>query len=76
MIDADAELKTLEQEFPKSSRAWVTDTDAALDQQILYIADAGARHLAQKYMEERYVTSLWPDGRFPRPIPGICRLAG
>ena len=71
MIDADAELKTLEQEFPKSSRAWATDTDAALDQRILYIADAAARHLAQKYREEqRDTTSVWPDRGFPRPTPG------
>lgn len=70
MIDADAELKTLEQEFPKSSRAWATDTDAALDQRILYVANAVARPLAQQYSEERNTTSLWPDRRFPRPTPG------
>jgi hypothetical protein len=70
MIDADAELKTLEQEFPKSSRAWATDTDAALDRRILYIADAAARHLAQQYSEERDTTSLWPGRHFPRPTPG------
>lgn len=71
MIDADAELKTLEQEFPKSSRAWATDTDAVLDRRILYIADAAAHHLAQRYREEhRDITSVWPARSFPRPTPG------
>lgn len=52
MMDADTELRLLEEEFPKSSKVWATDTDAALDQRILSIADRTAPYLAQQHIRK------------------------
>ncbi len=68
MIDSDTELRLLEQEFPKSSGVWATDTDAALDKRILSIADRTAPYLAQQHMrKERERPYMEKSRGFPQP---------
>ena len=67
MMDADTELRLLEDEFPKSSKVWATDTDAALDQRILSIADRAAPYLAQQHMrkEQNRISEIRGEGLLP-----------
>ena len=51
-MDTDTELRLLEEQFPKSSQLWNTDTDPALDRRILAIADGVAPYFAQQHMRK------------------------
>lgn len=45
MLDPDKELELLEEEFPRSRRAWTHETSAELDARILDLAARKARYL-------------------------------
>ena len=71
-MDPDKELALLEQEFPKSSRAWIRDTPIALDDRIMSLAASHARYLQARYELKQQLAKLGPDyeqdGMLPRSL--------
>ncbi|MEH6585203.1 MAG: hypothetical protein V7720_01530 [Halioglobus sp.] len=67
MMDPDKELSLLEEEFPRSHRAWIRDTPADLDERILSLAARHAPYLEASYLlkdEQAKLKSIMAeDGR-------------
>ena len=61
MMDPDKELALLEQEFPKSRRAWIRDTPIALDDRILSLAVRHAPYLEARYELKQEMAKLDPN---------------
>ena len=74
-MDPDKELSMLESEFPSSTRAWMRDTPADLDERILSLAARHASYLEASYLlkqeRARLKYIMGEDGRLP---PGMGPL--
>jgi hypothetical protein len=77
MMDPDKELSLLENEFPRSQRAWIRDTTSDLDERILSLAARHAPYLEASYLlkeeQEKLRSIMGDDGRLP---PGMRPLKG
>ena len=79
MMDPDKELEMLEQEYPRSRKAWLRDTPTELDGRILSLAVNHAPYLQAVYQLKQEQTLLRPrvgkgklappGGRPPKGIP-------
>lgn len=70
MMDPDKELEILNQEFPRSRRAWIRDTPAELDDRILSLAVSHAPYLQAVYKLKEEQAHLRPGigkGKFVPP---------
>ena len=80
MMDPDKELELLEQEYPRSRQAWIRDTPAEPDDQILSLAVSHAPYLQAVYQLKEEQALLRPGigkGKFVppggRPLKGQPR---
>lgn len=77
MMDPDKELSLLETEFPRSTRAWIKETPADLDERILSLAARHAPYLEATYLlkeeQAKLKAIMGEDGRLP---PGMKPLKG
>ena len=73
MMDPDKELSLLEQEFPKSRRAWIRDTSIDLDDRILSLAARRAPYLRAQYLRKKKQAKLKPSLADNNLFPPITR---
>ena len=77
MMNPDKELALLEEEFPRSHRAWVRDTPVDLDDRILSLAARHAPYLEASYLlkeeQPKLRSIMGDDGRLS---PGMRPLKG
>jgi hypothetical protein len=73
MMDPDKELELLEQEFPRSRKAWIRETPIELDDRILSLAARHAPYLEAQYKIKQEQYKLEPDVGTRERIPPISR---